>query len=503
MYEEEMQMSQRFLPSIIAGWMILLLILSVPPMAAAQATERCFDETGYCVSGRILAYWEQNGGLPVFGFPISPQREELVEGQPRQVQWFERNRLELHPENAPPYDVLLGRLGGELVATQDAPAPEAPQAGCRYSEQTGFNICGEILAYWNANGLEIDGQPGTTAAESIALFGLPLTGTYETTLPDGNVITVQWFERARFELHPQNAPPYNVLLGRLGVETLERRGEEPLPPPPAEPAPAGNADQIVFQINPEGYAGPSDIYTINPDGSDLTRLTTNGTSSVPTWSPDKRRIAYVSNGNIFVMNADGSSQTALTDTGRDANPAWSPDGSQIVFARSNTNAADIYLMNTDGSGITNLTNNPANDTAPTWMPDGRIVFSSDRIPPEGPVVAVFISDLFVMNRDGANVARLIDTRNAFGTAVAPDGSRLAFYSQGNDISSERLFVANADGSNVTEIERGFAPAWSPDSRRLAFALRTVDQRGILSTLHISNPDGSGLTEVHAGAHPDW
>jgi len=214
-------MSRQIVTPLLAGWVVALVILSSVPVAAAQATERCFDETGYCVSGRILAYWEQNGGLPVFGFPISPQREELIEGQPRQVQWFERNRLELHPENAPPYDVLLGRLGGELVATQDAPAPETPQAGCRYSEQTGFNICGEILAYWNANGLEIDGQPGTTAAESIALFGLPLTGTYETTLPDGNVITVQWFERARFELHPQNAPPYNVLLGRLGFEVAQ------------------------------------------------------------------------------------------------------------------------------------------------------------------------------------------------------------------------------------------------------------------------------------------
>ncbi len=497
-------MSRKLLSTLIATCLVMLVMLSIQPVVHAQSAERCFVETGYCISGRIREYWEQNGGLPVFGFPITPQREELVEGQSRQIQWFERNRLELHPDNARPYDVLLGRLGGETVEQAGGTERESPRDGCLYIEQTSFNICGDILAAWNASGLELDGQPGKTEAENIALFGLPLTGTYESTLPDGNVITIQWFERARFELHPQNAPPYNVLLGRLGVETLQARGEA-LPPPPAEqPAPAGNPDRIVFQINPEPYAGGGDIYAINPDGSDLTRLTTNGTSGAPSWSPDKRRIAYVSDGNIFVMNADGSSQTALTSTGRDASPAWSPNGNRIVFARSSNNRYDIYVMNSDGSGVTNLTNNPTSqDIAPTWTPDGRIVFSSDRIPPQGPVVAIFVIDLFVMNSDGSNVVLLIDSLNAFGADIAPDGSRLAFNNRGNDPGSENLFVANADGSNETKIGRGYGPAWSPDSSRLAFAIDTLDQRGFLSTLYISNPDGSGLTKVHAGSNPDW
>lgn len=227
---------------MVHRWALLGIVLLagglVPAALLAQGGERCFAETGYCIDGRIREYWEQNGGLPVFGFPITAQMEEFIEGQPRQVQWFERNRMELHPENERPYDVLLGRLGGEHVAASGEPPRETPRDGCRYFEATGFNACGDILAYWQANGLELDGQPGKTGPESLALFGYPLTGEFATTLADGNQVTVQWFERARFELHPENQPPYNVLLGRLGVERL---GEPQSPPPPvaaATPTPA-------------------------------------------------------------------------------------------------------------------------------------------------------------------------------------------------------------------------------------------------------------------------
>src|SRR6185436_17614933 len=106
--------------------------------------------------------WEQNGGLPVFGLPIAPQQQETIEGQPFQVQWFERNRLELHPENARPYDVLLGRLGADSLARQGRdpftfPRSE-PQTGCRFFPETGHNVCDAILAAWRASGLELDGR---------------------------------------------------------------------------------------------------------------------------------------------------------------------------------------------------------------------------------------------------------------------------------------------------------------------------------------------------------
>jgi hypothetical protein len=198
-----------------------------PAPEPPSANARCFEETGYCIDGRIREYWEQNGGLPVFGLPIGPQQSMNIEGKTVQAQWFERNRLELHPENAPPYDVLLGRLGADRLAQQgydwQAMPGETPQEGCRFFEETGRNVCGDILAAWRANGLELDGQRGFNANENLALFGLPLTGLGTETTADGRELQVQYFERARFELHPENEPPFHVQLGLLGSEVRGAR----------------------------------------------------------------------------------------------------------------------------------------------------------------------------------------------------------------------------------------------------------------------------------------
>lgn len=200
------------------------LASAVPLPTVQSAAARCFPETGYCITGRIREFWEQTGGLPIFGYPITPQREEMIEGQPLQVQWFERNRLELHPENEPPYDVLLGRLGLDALMQRGYNGrtfpPGKAQAGCRFFPETGQNVCDEFLKAWRSKGLELDGQPGLSGTESLALFGLPISSVQTETIR-GGTFQVQWFERARLELHPENAPPDNVLLGLLGREMID------------------------------------------------------------------------------------------------------------------------------------------------------------------------------------------------------------------------------------------------------------------------------------------
>jgi hypothetical protein len=218
-------------------WLVpLLFLLGALPIANAQTSERCFPETGFCIAGRIREFWEQNGGLPVFGFPKGPQQETIIEGKPFQAQAFERNRLELHPENPRPYDVLLGRLGADRLAQQGRDPftfpKSAPQPGCRYFPETQHNVCGDVLGAWRASGLEFDGRAGKSEAENLALFGLPLSDLQPETI-EGKEYQVQWFERARFEMHPENQPPYNVLLGLLGNEV----GSNTPPPTPAPPAP--------------------------------------------------------------------------------------------------------------------------------------------------------------------------------------------------------------------------------------------------------------------------
>lgn len=255
---------------------VLLLIafaamLAIAPhgSASAQTSQRCFSETGFCIEGRIREFWEQNGGLTVFGFPVAPQQVETIEGRQLQVQWFERNRLELHPENARPYDVLLGRLGADRLAQQGRDPFTFPktgaQNGCRFFPETSHNVCGDILKAWHASGLEFDGKKGKSEAENLALFGLPLSDPQVETLSNGVQYTVQWFERARFELHPENQPPYNVLLGLLGNEIRSNN----TPPPPADPC-ADVPDPINGRIRPAkcvkaGTRMAMDVFGFQPD----------------------------------------------------------------------------------------------------------------------------------------------------------------------------------------------------------------------------------------------
>lgn len=166
-----------------------------------SGTGRLFQETNQAVRGPFLSYWDSRGGLAIYGFPISPELVEVLEdGKPYLVQYFERVRMEYHPENTAPNDVLLGQFGRALHPLY----PPVPDCRCgQYFPETGHNIAGAFLTYWQQHG-------------GLAQFGYPITDLVTETLEDGKPYQVQWFERARFELHPENSPPYNILLGQFG-----------------------------------------------------------------------------------------------------------------------------------------------------------------------------------------------------------------------------------------------------------------------------------------------
>ena len=84
---------------------------------------------------------------------------------------------------------------------------------------TGHNVCTGFRTYWHAHGLDFD-EPGFSFRESLALFGYPLSEEFQERLEDGTTYTVQYFERVRMEYHPENQPPYDILLGRLTADLV-------------------------------------------------------------------------------------------------------------------------------------------------------------------------------------------------------------------------------------------------------------------------------------------
>ena len=207
---------------LVAILLLGQLQLPTGARAASLAAQECFAVTNLCVDDPFLSYWREHGGLAINGYPITAAFEQRLEnGTIYTVQYFERVRLEAHPaEYGAPAQVLLGQFGRILYPTDPAmplAGSATPRAGATYFAETGHNLAGRFLSYWQANG-------------GLAQFGYPLSEEFTERLEDGKAYTVQYFERARFEYHPENAAPYDVLLGQFGRRIVAARdGNPPLP----------------------------------------------------------------------------------------------------------------------------------------------------------------------------------------------------------------------------------------------------------------------------------
>ena len=245
--------------------------------------------------------------------------------------------------------------------------------------------------------------------------------------------------------------------------------------------------KIVFSSNRDGNF---QIYVMNPDGTNQTRLTyNNANDSYPSWSPDGTKIIFVSdrdgNSEIYVMNVDGTNQTRLTNNSADDyRPRWSPDGTKIAFVSNRDGNYEIYVMYPDGTGQTRLTNNPAIDDSPSWSPDGmKIVFTSSRSGTK---------DIYVMNADGTNPVQLTNGRWADYTAWSPDGTKIAFSDSG------AIWVMNADGTNQTPLlnfgccTSPYMGSWSPDGTKIVLYTDRFDGNYEIYTM---NSDGTNLTNI--------
>jgi Tol biopolymer transport system component len=249
------------------------------------------------------------------------------------------------------------------------------------------------------------------------------------------------------------------------------------------------------------------IYVMNPDGSRLTRMTTDPGDDQSAWSPGASEIAFDrfrhGSQDIYAMRADGRRLRRLTRDGASGGPTWSPDGAKIAFAREASRNADIYVMDGDGTRVTRLTRDPLLEYSPAWSPDGlRIAYVAySKGPPSSS------TRLYVMNANGSH-RRTIGPDDAALPSWSPDGTEISFVKADNG----SVYVIGPAGSGLRRVAdvaslrggRSFPPnftsrpAWSPDGRRILFAAGKIGS----SHLYLVDLDGSGLVRLTHGAVED-
>lgn len=256
------------------------------------------------------------------------------------------------------------------------------------------------------------------------------------------------------------------------------------------------------------------VYAVDLDGSNLRNLTHTRSGIVniqPRWSPDGSRIAFLSNqitingitsrmqgGEIYVMDADGDNLTRLTDNSFSEDiPRWSPDGRHIAFVYLSADGPEIYTISSDG-----LTENFVVDGyEPVWSPDGqRIVFSIVGVGDDN-------SEIGVVDIDGENVVNLTNHPAYDRNPVwSPDGSNIAFASRREE--GDYIFLIDAITFQITQltlepIERIHSLTWSPDGKLLAVEADNVgyfvdaDNGGLYGISNVRSsiqwlPDNNGV-----------
>lgn len=206
-------------------------------------------------------------------------------------------------------------------------------------------------------------------------------------------------------------------------------------------------------------SGVFHIFTMNPDGSGFSQVTPPSLNALyPEWSPDGNRLTFVSTEReLYLVNADGTNPRRLApDISGIQRAAWSPDGSQLAVSRQLApGTVSLFVFDTSGTMVRQITSGPTLDLDPSWSPDGsRIAFSRD---------SSSFRHIFVARADGSAVTQITTDDDDRGPVWSPDGSRLVFTGQG-PTGERRPYLANADGTNRVPLQPLQDRIWAYDVR---------------------------------------
>ena len=427
----------------VSGVALLLWLLA--GSAAAHADDSWyFPQTGHTVSGKFLQYWQTRGGLPVFGYPTTDAQNEVdpETGKTFLTQWFERNRFELHPENAGTrYEILLGLLGKDLrrealVADPDFQPhkvtpfdPAFPADQQRFFDETGHRVRPRFYTYWQANG-------------GLERFGFPIGDEHLEIDPEtGKTFSIQWFERARFEYHPENAgTQYEVLLGLLGKQLKQ-------PKPGAEFV--WKIGRDPYEINyPQGVAAVlnGSVYVMDAGNYRVQKYTADG-RMVTTWGSAGARpgqfgllapgaIIADNVGNVYVNDLpnhriqkfDGRGSVLAVLALPDAPGVLTDDPRAIAVDAAGQN---LYVLDSVGRIIRFVFGSPTQSTRTIWK-DNLPYVSALAVDPQGNVYAAYKSDNIRINKyapDGSpieawnsNIGGRYEYHDIVGITIDPRGA---------------------------------------------------------------------------------
>ncbi len=319
-----------------------LLLLAVPFRGGAES------QSSYSIAPEFTAVYDSGGGLQIFGHPES---DAMTIGG-LLVQYFERARFEYHPEFAgTPYVVQLSRLGTDEADSRQllGTVPFQPlsyggsDGNCVFFHATGHRLCSGFREFWQTHGLDLS-DTGVSTRESLALFGYPIS---EEFTDPATGMTVQYFERARFEYHPELAgTDGSVQLGLLGnaqyqdlssiLDLLRRRRHSPTPTPSATPTTA-----------------PSPAATTSPPPS-ATATASAVPSATPTATPSPTKDKKTSTASVSIQS--------MVDAAAPGATVMVPAG---IYRETVTITKPITLIGEPGAEIRG-----SDDWSTGWAPSG-------------------------------------------------------------------------------------------------------------------------------------